>query len=125
MHKENSPLYNLGSLRDDLDSSHVISRAPSLVPPLIKTQVPPLHDISNAQQVPKHSDGVVQVKWKRLPRTVVGSPSISTDIVGSKRPMDMASNLSALPSKKILVSHLDKGNQFVLAAAGSQPRQEQ
>ena len=36
---------------------------------------------------------------------VVGSHSISTDIVGSKCSMDMASNPSALPSKKILVSH--------------------
>lgn len=98
---------------------------PSLVPPLIKTQVPPLHDITNVQQVPEHSDGVVQVKWKQLPRTVVGSPSISTDIVGSKRPMDMASDLSVLPRKKILLSYLDKENQFVLVAAGSQPRQEQ
>lgn len=62
MHKENSPLYNLGSLNDDLDSSHVISRAPFLVPPLLQTQVPPLHDISNSLQVFENSDGSAQVK---------------------------------------------------------------
>lgn len=56
---------------------------------------------------------------------MLGSPSVSTDTVGSKRPMDMASNLSALPSKKILVSHSDKENQFVLVTASFQARHEQ
>jgi len=55
---------------------------------------------------------------------VVGTFSSSVVLASSKRPMDMVSDLNELPSKKNLVSHSDKENQFVLAAAGSHPCQE-
>ena len=122
--KETSPLYDLGSLGDDLDASQRVSRAPILVPPLHQTRVPPFHDISNILQVSENTDGTTQVKWKRLPRTVVGSLFTKAYSVGSKRPMDKAPDLSELPSKKILVFHSNKENQFVLAEVGSQPCQE-
>ena len=67
----------------------------------------------------------MQVKWKRLPRMETGTSSISVGLAGSKRPTDMVSDLNELPSKKILVSHSEKENHFVMAKAGSQPRQVQ
>ena len=125
MHKENSPLYNLGSLRDDLDSSHVISRAPSLVPPLIKTQVPPLHDISNANRFlstvmvwSKSNGNDFLARWWALPLLVL-------TLLAQNIPWIWPLILVRYQAKKILVSYLDKENQFVLAAVGSQPRQEQ
>ena len=54
-----------------------------------------------------------------------GTPSISVGLAGSKRPTDMVSDLNELLSKKILVSHSEKENHFVMAKAGSQPRQVQ
>nr|POE53955.1 hypothetical protein CFP56_53457 [Quercus suber] len=52
-------------------------------------------------KVYENNDGTTQAKWKRLPRMVVGTSSTSADLAGSQHPMDMASNLNELPSKKM------------------------
>ena len=83
-----------------------------------------LHDNSNSLQASKNDAGTAQAKWKCLSRMVSGNSSPSTVLVGSKRPMDRVLDPNELPNKKTLVSHSDKENHFVLAAAGSQPRQE-
>ena len=59
-----------------------------------------LHDISNSIQVSENNDGTAQARWKCLRRMEVGTSSISVGLAGSKRPMDMASELNELPSKK-------------------------
>nr|POE58915.1 hypothetical protein CFP56_01693 [Quercus suber] len=84
-----------------------------------------LHDTSNPLQVSEINDGTAQAKWKRLPRMEMGTSPIIVGLAGSKHPMDKAFDLNELPSKKILVSHSDKENHFILAMAGPQPRQEQ
>ena len=83
-----------------------------------------LHDNSNSLQASENNVGTAQAKWKRLSRLESGNSSPSTVLVGSKRPMDRVSDPNELPNKKTLVSHSDKENHFILAAAGSQPRQE-
>ena len=86
-------------------------------------QVP--HDSSNLVLVSESKNDMVQARWKRIPRMETSTPSISVGLAGSKRPTDMDSDLNELPSKKILVSHSEKENHFVMAKAGSQPRQVQ
>nr|POE89435.1 hypothetical protein CFP56_01792 [Quercus suber] len=46
--QENSPLFDLGTLRKDLDENISMSRAPTLVPPLEKNSATPLSDITNS-----------------------------------------------------------------------------
>ena len=71
------------------------------------------HDISNSIQVFENNDGAAQAKWKRLPRMEVGTSSISAGLVGSKRPMDMASELNELLSKQCwLLIWIKKINLF-------------
>nr|POE45453.1 hypothetical protein CFP56_20124 [Quercus suber] len=91
----------------------------------LDSNIKDLHDTPNPLQVSVINDGTAQAKWKRLPRMDMGTSPVLVGLAGSKRPMDRASDLSELPSKKILVSHSDKENHFILATAGPQPRQEQ
>nr|POE98160.1 hypothetical protein CFP56_57404 [Quercus suber] len=83
-----------------------------------------LHDTPNSLQASENNVGMTQAKWRRFPRMEVGTSPINDGLAGSKRPMDMTSDLNELPSKKILVSHSNKENHLILAMAGSQPRQE-
>ena len=66
--QENSPLFDLGTLRNDLDENISVSRAPTLVPPLVKNSASPLLDITNFQTPRVNAVIPHQATWKRVPR---------------------------------------------------------
>ena len=123
--QENSPLFDLGRLRNDLDENLNMSRAPTLVPPLEKKTVSPLSDITNSQTPRVNAVIPHQATWKRVPHPAHVIQSPSSDYTGLKQPIDRVDDRCELPSKKLVVSSNDKANSLVLAEAVVQPCQSQ
>ena len=131
-HKENSPLFDLGNIRSELEGDQCIQQVQNLVRTPLGNHGTPLHDITNTPQRLGSTDATLQAKWKRISRPVDNPPVLNVESlatnntkIGSKRPISKFTDHSELPRKKLLVSYNDKENSHVLAEAGSQPRQEQ
>ena len=112
--QENSPLFDLGTLRNDLDENISMSRAPTLVPPLDKNSTSPLSDITNFQTPQVNAVIPHQATWKRVPRPAHVTQLPSSDYTGLKLPIDKVNDHCELPSKKLVVSSNDKENSLVL-----------
>ena len=78
----------------------------------------PLSDMST-YNVPQEG------RWKRIARAEGGSDTIMEEAVGDKRINRDGESQPELLKVRRLVSQVDKAQQMILAAAGSQPRQNQ
>lgn len=130
--KESSPLFDLGNLRNNLEENQSVQRVQNLIHTPHDGRGTPLHEITNAPQVPVVIEATLLAKWKRYPRVADSSlvtnddiPTTKDDVLSSKRSINTFTDQSELPSKKILVSYNDKENFPIMAEAGSQPRQAQ
>ena len=120
--QENSPLFDLNTLRKDLDVNLGMSRAPTFVPPLENSPITPPLEISISPTPHINAAAPHQVTWKRIPRPVTGTQHPSSNPTASKRPIDRANDHCELPSKKLAISNNDRDNILSLAEAVAQPR---
>ena len=63
--------------------------------------------------------------WKHQARSITSTVVIMADAVGSKKSARPNGGQSELQKKKKIVSRVGKGDNVILAKAGSQPRQNQ
>lgn len=125
--KENSPLFDLEHLRNNLAEKQSLHRDQELTQKLHDGCVAPLHKITNVPKAPALNEVPLTAKWKRYSRVAKtnDTPATKDEVPGSKRPINIFTDQSELPNKKLMVSCFDKENTPVMAEAGSQPRQAQ
>ena len=117
--------FNMENLKNELASNQGFVETPPSDMPRHRAHARPLQDVTNYSHAPLSVKKPSQTKWKRLVREFSGTASTTEDPIGSKRPIDMAIDLSESPRKKILVSYGDTENYLIMAEADFQPRQAQ